>query len=391
VAISVPRVLLPDVPDLERWAVIACDQFTGEPEYWEQLTEFVGEQPSALQFILPEVWLADRLDSAPEQIGAAMVQAYDAGQFRPLTGFVLVERTLPSGVKRLGLVADIQLADYEYTPLNTAKIKATEATVPDRLPPRVAIRQAAPLEMPHVLVLIDDPVQQIIERLYHQRDDFELLYDFPLNMGGGQLRGWLIPDDDAEIVSSLLNLERDGLLAVVGDGNHSVAAAKLSGDTRALVELVNIHSPAITFEPIHRVVIGDDADENLVRELKSYLQQRTSNQPTAQTKIYAAGVYAIINIPKNPADAIADIQQFLDEYESSHQIEVDYIHGDDNLINIVNRETANGRNSVAIFLPAIDKNSLFNYAARRGVLPRKSFSIGHAEDKRYYLEMAERH
>ena len=383
--ISQPEVLLPDVPDLTRWSVIACDQFTAQPEYWEELTTLVGAAPSSLRFILPEVWLEERLDNAPAEIGAAMHAALESGRFRQHAGYILVERTLPSGVKRLGMMANLALEDYEYTPQNNARIKATEATVPDRLPPRAAIRQAAPLEMPHVLVLLNDPDQQIIETLYNRRDEFELLYDFELNMGGGHIRGWLIPDQFGALTADFIGLERDGLLAVIGDGNHSLAAAKLTGDTKALVELVNIHSPAIEFEPIHRIIIGTG------QEFIDALSGAVTGPVT--TNVYHNGTTYQINIPENPADAIADVQRFIDNYvidnsAENNAIVIDYIHGNKELIAIADKLAAEGKAAVAIFLPAIDKNTLFDYTSRRGVLPRKAFSIGHAEDKRYYLELA---
>jgi hypothetical protein len=178
------------------------------------------------------------------------------------------------------------------------------------------------------------------------------------------------------------------LFAVVGDGNHSIAAAKLSGDSKALVELTNIHGPATDFEPIHRIVLG--AGPELLPELNAYLQSRPT-AGTTPTKVYSEGQTSTILVPDNPADAIADVQQFLDDYSQLHpEIVLDYIHGDENLVNIANREAAAGRKAVAIFLPTIDKAGLFEYSARRGVLPRKSFSIGHAPDKRYYLELAKR-
>jgi len=388
-AISSPEVLLPQVPDLGRWAVIACDQFTAQPEYWEQLTEFVGAEPSALSFILPEVWLEERLETAPAAIREAMEKALADQLFRTVNGFILVERTLASGVQRLGLLANILLEHYEYTPENTALIKATEATVPDRLPPRVAIRQAAPLEMPHALVLLDDPTHQVIEALYGRRGEFEQVYDFPLNMGGGHLRGWLVADEYGALTADLVGLERDGVLALVGDGNHSIAAAKLSGDTYALVELINIHSPAIEFEPIHRIVIGAETD--FVAQLSDHLTAKASAEDSnATTRLYYNGKMHDVAIPANPADAIADVQQFIDDYAKQNPVMVDYIHGDNELVEIADNFASEGKPAVAIFLPAIDKTALFNYTARRGVLPRKAFSIGHAADKRYYLELARR-
>ena len=380
--IFAPTVLLPKVSDLSKWAVIACDQFTAQPEYWQTLTDLVGESPSSLRFILPEVWLDEKLDSAPAEIRETMNQALASSLFEPREGYILVERTLSSGEKRLGLVANLALADYEYTPSNNARIKATEATVPDRLPPRAAIRSAAPLEMPHVLVLLNDPESQVIETLYERRYRFEQLYDFELNMNGGHIRGWLVPEEFGFPTADLVGLERDGVLALIGDGNHSLAAAKLTGDTSALVELVNIHSPAIEFEPIHRIVVG--AGPEFVVDFKAAIKG------PASTHLYFDGEKQVVAIPANPADAIADVQQFIDDYAENHHIIVDYIHGDDELIAIADRLSDNDKNAVAIFLPAIDKNTLFDYTARRGVLPRKAFSIGHAEDKRYYLELAHR-
>ncbi|MCL1800317.1 MAG: DUF1015 domain-containing protein [Promicromonosporaceae bacterium] len=385
---SQPEVLIPNVPDLTKWAVIACDQFTGEPEYWENLTEFVGDAPSSLRFVLPEAWLEQRLASAPPQIAAEMERAQSEGWFDTHQGYVLVERMLPSGVRRLGLMADIDLDAYDYTDSGTAAIRATEKTVAERLPARVAVRQAGTLDVPHVLVLLDDPKSRVIESLYEKRESFDQLYDFDLNQNGGHLRGWLLPDDDGAITRQLESLTKDGLFAVVGDGNHSLAAAKLSGDSQALVELTNIHDEANYFEPIHRIVF--DGGPELADELIAFLRGRVGRDGS-QTDLYHDGETTAVPIPANPADAIADIQQFLDEYLVSRpDTEIDYIHGDDNLRNIADRARATGRDALGIFLPRIDKSGLFDYVVRRGVLPRKAFSIGHAEDKRYYLELAHR-
>ncbi|MDR2702722.1 MAG: DUF1015 domain-containing protein [Cellulomonadaceae bacterium] len=381
-AITKPSVLIPNVAQPSKWAVIACDQFTGQPEYWDELTAFVGDAPSALRFVLPEVWLEERLAVAPAGIASAMTAAVVAGHFDSRDGFVLVERTLASGVRRLGLIAAIDLAEYEFTEQSNSRIRATEKTVVERLPARVKVRESAPLETPHVIVFINDPAAGVIEQLYANRENYQLLYDFSLNMGGGKLRGWLIPDD--EIAADLLALEKDGLLAVVGDGNHSLAAAKLTGDTKTIVEIENIHSDAIDFEPIHRVIYN--ADDALIFALKHFLDAGSDTALPAKTKAYYNGNTFELPIPANPADAIADIQGFLDDYQESHpEIEIDYIHGDGHLISVANRN-----NGVAIFLPPIAKAGLFEYVARRGVLPRKSFSVGEPQDKRYYYEAAAR-
>ncbi|MDR2723364.1 MAG: DUF1015 domain-containing protein [Cellulomonadaceae bacterium] len=378
-----PRVLLPTVPQPDKWAVIACDQFTGQPDYWEALAEFVGDAPSTLKLILPEAFLEDRLASAPAEIRARQEKYLADGIFRQVDGYILVERTLPShdgepGAVRLGLIADIALDAYDYTDHNTAPIKATERTVPDRLPPRRAIREAAPLEAPHVMVVCDDAGRSVIEGVYARRDTFEKVYDFDLNMGGGHLRGWLVPDD---LTDDLLALERDGLLFVIGDGNHSLAAAKLSGDSHALVELVNIHDDSLQFEPIHRVVFGSDA---ALAEVAQALQAGLAG--SASCTVYRGGHTVSLAVPDNPADAIADIQQILDDYCAAHpDVTIDYIHGDAHT-----RSVADKSGGLAIFMPTLHKDGLFTYAARRGVLPRKAFSMGHAEDKRYYYELARR-
>ena len=383
-AISKPQVLIPNVADPSKWAVIACDQFTGQPEYWEQLTAHVGAEPSALRFVLPEVWLNEKLVEAPATIAAAMAQSLAAGHFDEVSGYILVERSLPSGPKRIGLIAAIDLAEYEFTDNSDSLIRATEKTVVERLPARVQVRENAPLETPHTIVFINDPSQGVIENLYAHRDNFQLLYDFDLNMGGGHLRGWLVPDD--AVTGELVALERDGLLAVVGDGNHSMAAAKLAGDAHTLAEIVNIHSDAIVFEPIHRVVFG--ASYPLIAELSAYLSKRTEpgQYDIAETQVYHRGNSTYLPVPANPADAVADIQAFLDLYLQEHpEIEIDYIHGGDHLIAIADREDA-----VGIFLPALAKDGLFEFVAKRGVLPRKAFSVGEPHEKRYYFEAGRR-
>ena len=386
--VSRPSLLLPAVPDLTRWAVIACDQFTGVPAYWHELASFIGDAPSTLNFVLPEAFLESEIDSAPARISAAMEAALRDGTFREASGFVLVERTLASGARRLGLIADIALADYEYTDISSALIKATEQTVADRLPPRVAVRAAAPLEAPHAIVLLDDPAFSVIERLYSQRDSFDLVYDFDLNMGGGHIRGWLIPDDDGAVLAGMLDLVDDGLFAVVGDGNHSIAAAKLAGDTKALVELVNIHDASIEFEPIHRVVFG--AGAGFVVSFAAAMDGAAGSS-AAKVRVVLDDDIVMVPVAANAADAIADIQSFIDSYLAANPgASVDYIHGLNEAVAIAQSAEQARIGAVVVEMPTIAKNGLFNYARRRGVLPRKSFSIGHATDKRYYLEMAHR-
>lgn len=375
-----PIVLLPDAALLPQWPVVACDQFTSQPEYWEGLRAQIGGAPSTLDLILPEAFLHNpgTLDAATESIAAAMARL--RGVLQEVSGYVLVERTLSSTV-RLGLLTALDLGAYDYSDHTTAPVRATERTVAERLPARITIRQAGPLELSHVMVLIDDPSAQVIENLYKRRDTFKLLYDVELMADGGHLRGWLVPGSESVAVTEqLAGLERDGVLAIVGDGNHSLAAAKLCRDTSATVELVNIHSPAIEFEPIHRVVTGPKA------ALDELVEQLASMNGPAAVSTWHAGVTAAVQVAANPADAIADLQNLVDDFAAARDgVAMDYVHGDTALLEVAEREAG-----LAIFMPTIAKESLFDYVARRGVLPRKAFSIGHAEDKRYYLELAER-
>ena len=382
------KVLLPKVKEPHKFAVIACDQFSGQPEYWRKLEALVGDAPSALNLILPEAYLHSALKGAPERLAANMNAFLKSGAVQEIDGYILTERTQPDGRIRLGLIAAIDLAEYEYTPKNTARIKATERTDEDRLPPRVKIRERAPLEIPHIMVLFDDPRQSVLEKPYAKAKQnvckacksdcagIKPLYDFELNMGGGHLRGWSVPQKEAEkITAGLTALERDGVLFVVGDGNHSLAAAKQCGHSRALVELVNIHSAALDFEPIHRIIFG--AGEEFIKLLQKELKG------SVPLKIYYGGKYSEARLSSNAADAIADIQNLTDKYLAGNKrASIEYVHGDNHLLTVADRDGA-----VAIFMPKIEKHGLFDYVSRRGVLPRKAFSMGHAEDKRYYFEM----
>lgn len=394
--IKIPKILLPKADvDKSKWSVIACDQFTSQPSYWEQLDKFVGDAPSTLRMIFPEVYLEsenkqDRIKAINDNMKTYLL----SGIFEEFEGFILVERTTPDGQKRLGLVIAVDLDDYEYTPKNNALIKATEKTVVERLPARIEVRKGARLESPHIMMLMDDRKDKIIENLYANRDKLELAYDFALNMGGGSIKGYKVRDCKAVIdsLNSLLDKDRPILFAV-GDGNHSLATAKecwnnikktLSGNELnnhpakyALCELVNLHDESLKFEPIHRAVFGVDEEfaEYMGKELES-LGGKSSIKV-----VYGAKEYRW-SVSDNASDAIADVQQLMDEYNKSHKdMVIDYIHGDKHLLSV-----AKEKNAVAVFMPCLEKDGLFDYVVRRGVLPRKSFSMGHAEDKRYYLE-----
>ena len=406
--VIIPKILLPKASvDKSKWSVIACDQFTSQPDYWEELDKFVGDAPSTLRMIFPEVYLeGEDKQGRIKAINERMKKYLQEDIFDEFEGFVLVERTTPDGQKRLGLVIAVDLEKYEYTPKNNALIKATEKTVIERLPARIEVRKGACLESPHIMMLMDDRKDRIIENLYARREELEVAYDFTLNMGGGSIKGYKISDCKA-IIDSLNNLlDKDTLtekygsdkpiLFAVGDGNHSLATAKecwnaLKETLRdkelenhparyALCELVNLHDESLKFEPIHRAVFG--VDEEFVEYMGNHLAKLGGK---SDVKVVLGGKEYSWQVSSNASDAIADIQQLMDEYAKSHKdMVIDYIHGDKHLLSV-----AKEKNAVAVFMPRLEKDGLFDYVVRRGVLPRKSFSMGHAEDKRYYLECRE--
>ena len=375
--------------DMSRWAVIACDQFTSDRGYWERLAGYVGESPSTLRLILPEVYLPDGDEKQrARDIYAHMERYCSDGTLVGKNGFIIVERTLKNGKKRLGAVAAVDLEEYEYTPKNNARIKATEKTVEERLPARVALRKGALLEASHIMLLAENVLGLLRE---YADGEGETVYDFDLNMNGGHLKGKLI--DDPAKLAAIENAAlggHDGLAFVVGDGNHSLAAAKkiweevkkdLSEEERktsparyATCEIVDIADGSLVFEPIHRVVYGADTS------LTEFLADKLSGD--ARAEAYYGGERTELHVASNSADAIADIQSALDEYAKAHEGAVtDYVHGDESAL-----RAAKENGAVAVMMPCICKDTLFDYTVRRGVLPRKSFSMGDAEDKRYYCE-----
>ena len=403
--VKIPKILLPkkDI-DKSKWSVIACDQFTSQADYWEAVEEYVGASQSTLRLIYPEVYLErDDKQARIEAINANMSKYLKKGLFDEFEGFILVDRTMNDGRHRLGLMISVDLEDYEYTEKNDALIKATEKTVVDRLPPRIEIRKGACLELPHIMMLMDDRSQKIIEKLYESRDFLEKTYDFELNMNGGRVQGYKVTNC-AQILEEIEGLLKEDVLVekygsakpilfAVGDGNHSLATAKecwknikktLTPAQRqkhparyALCELVNIHDKSLDFEPIHRVVFGVDKDFiNFMHDRLLELDGKERVKVVFEDTIYYWSVC------DNPSDAIADIQSLMDEYALTHpEMVIDYIHGDEHLLKV----GADGH-GVAVFMPKLQKDALFDYVVRRGALPRKSFSMGHAEDKRYYLE-----
>lgn len=373
--------------DMSKWAVIACDQFTSDRAYWDKLNAYVGDAPSTLRLILPEVYLGDGDgEKRAADIYAAMERYCADGTLEGKRGFVVVDRRQNDGRHRLGAVAVVDLEEYEYTPRNNARIKATEKTVEERLPARVKLREKAQLEASHIMLLAEN-VRPLLEALLKEGEE---VYDFELNMNGGHLTGRLIDDESklAAIEAAALKAHQS-LAFVVGDGNHSLAAAKLvwaqvketipqsewaSCPARyATCEIVDIADPSLDFEPIHRLVKGGG------EELVAYLADKLCG--SARAKAVYGGKETELSVPENSADAIADIQNALDEYAKTTPIVIDYVHGDASVLEAAEREGA-----LAILMPCIAKAGLFDYTVRRGVLPRKSFSMGNAEDKRYYCE-----
>lgn len=393
--VIIPNILLPnDSVDLNKFSVVACDQFTSQREYWQELKEYVGGNVSTLNLIFPEVYLNDA-DKAVRisNIHTGMRKYVEEGIFTEHHGLVYVKRIDSVGKLREGLILAIDLEEYDYTPQNNAVIKATEKTVVERLPARIEVRQGASLEFPHIMLLMDDEKDEIFTKI--RESVKEKMYDFEFNMKGGKISGYSL-DNQKEILEKIESLSDnvygDGknIMFAVGDGNHSLATAKecwnnikatLSEEERrthkaryALCELVNLYDKSLKFEPIHRVVYGGG------RDYIDYLKNKISGQ--SKCRIVFEGKEEFINIPLSESEAIADLQNATDEFLNANEnAEIDYIHGDDYLL-----EIANKNNAVAVFMPTISKESLFKFVATRGVLPRKSFSMGNAEDKRYYLE-----
>lgn len=398
-ALKKARILLPNAGvSPEKWAVIACDQFTAQPDYWAKAEALVGDAPSTLRLTLPEIWLGES-DARVPGIHTAMKRYLDEGRLiEAVDGFVLIERTTGAGVRH-GLVAALDLDQYDFSEGSHSLIRATEGTVPERVPPRARIRAGAPLELPHVMMLIDDPEKTVIEPLYQDRDALRPLYDFELMLDGGHLRGWAVEGEACGRIFAALEAlasHCDGLLYAVGDGNHSLAAAKqcwlklretLSESERqchparyALVELVNLACDALEFEPIHRVLFGVNP-ENLMDAFRQYLRSRgIADMPGNDLIAFDCRSESRFGCEQHPLPVL---QAFLDEYLCDHPgVEIDYIHGEDALRQLV----ANRPDAVGFMPRAFDKSELFPSIRRWGALPRKTFSMGEAVEKRYYME-----
>lgn len=387
-------ILIPKDIDFSKWSVVACDQYTSQPEYWEEVKKTVGDAPSALNIVFPEAFLAEG-DGRIAKINATMEKYLEDGIFEEcLDSIIYVERTMANGKVRKGIIGCVDLDDYDFNKGSESKIRATEGTVLERIPPRVKIRENASLELPHVMLLIDDKDGTVIE----QAEKGEKIYDFDLMQNSGHLTGYLLSDFEAErILGALSELEENAegnLLFAVGDGNHSLATAKtcwenlkpsLSDEEKenhparfCLVEVENIHDEALEFEPIHRVVFGV-SPEKLLADFKAYYPETSDTDNGGQHIEYTyAGKKGDLYIKNSPsALCVGTLQTFLDQ----GGYEVDYIHGAD-----VTEKLSMAENTIGFLLPAMEKSDLFRGVIEDGALPRKTFSMGEAEDKRFYFE-----
>ena len=393
-------ILLPDFSkaDGRLWATVACDQFTGEPEYWQRVDAEVGDAPSTLRLMLPEAFLSESSERVPK-IHAAMRSYLDSGVLVPhRRRAVWLDRTQSNGLVRRGLVAAIDLEEYDFSEGSTSPIRATERTVPERIPPRIGVRRGAPLEMPHVMLLIDDPADSILWRFSERAAD---AYDFDLMEGGGHVRGGFVGASELKDINVALDelvARRTGtdapILFAVGDGNHSLATAKTVWEEYkaagapadhparyALCEVVNLHDPALEFEPIYRLASGCDIPR-LMLEFRAYAGRLCGCEKPQEFEVVMNGGREKITVA-HPEKAlpVATLQDFLDRYAAAAPLELDYIHGIDSLVSL-----AGARGKVGFIFEGMKKSELFRAVEKNGALPRKTFSMGHAADKRYYIE-----
>lgn len=386
-------ILLPKNVPMDAWAVIACDQFTSDKAYWKRVRSHAGEHPSTLNMILPEAELADSTDDTISKINDTMRCYLDSGVFEEYpNAFVYLERTLLSGAIRQGVIGVVDLEHYHYEPARHPMICATELTVLERIPPRVAVRKDAQLEFSHVLLLCEDPEFTLIEKLAQNKDNLPKLYEFDLMEGGGHIAAWLVQGEAAKAFEAALDQYETKNTYLVGDGNHSLVTAKtiyeqlkqeLPAEVSsvhparyAMVELENVHSDAMVFEPIHRVITETDT-EKLLKDLEAIC-----NPTGTCVTWYAAGRSGklYVNTPDGEL-TVGVLQDFLDNWLKVNAGEIDYIHGDDAV-----QELAQADGAIGFLLPTMDKSELFPFVQGGRTLPRKTFSMGHGCEKRYYLE-----
>lgn len=431
--VNIPHIFFPkEDSDMEKWAVIACDQYTSEIEYWEDVENLVGDHPSTLRLVYPEAYLEKENEesrtSRIKSINGSMGSYLKGDILQELSGFILVERTLSTGLKRHGLVLAVDLEHYDFNAASSSLIRATEGTIIDRLPPRIKVRENASLEASHIMLLIDDANKTVIEPLFMNKKAFTEIYDFDLMKDGGRIQGWKLAEEAiiSDIVFALSQLvdrnvfeskygltdKEDVLLFAVGDGNHSLATAKVIWNEKkkslspeeqkshpsryALVEVVNLHDEGLQFEPINRVLFHVDSD-NLLDSIRSYYGKQGCNVTVLPDSVdlandkfnhvirYVSSTnkgYISVNNP-NYNLAVGTLQNFLDDYlKNNPQTSIDYVHGEESTATLGMKP-----GNMGFFLDKLDKNDLFKTVILDGALPRKTFSMGHASEKRYYLEL----
>ena len=406
------NILLPKNIDMTKWSVVACDQYTSEMDYWNRVEEIVGDSPSTLRITLPEIFLENSdVNERINKINNTMKEYMDSDLFYELSdSMIYLERTQADGRVREGLMGMVDLEDYSYEKGSQTLIRATEKTVIERIPPRLKVRENALLELPHIMILIDDEKKNIIESLKNEVTDSDIVYDFDLMENGGHIKGYKLSNDsmskveegleslaDKDYFEKKYNVKDKGvLLFAMGDGNHSLATAKANYENLkktmseeeylnhparyALVELVNLHSNALEFEPIHRVIFDTDVDKLISELYKYYDINEDGNGDYFELVTRDMDKKLYISNPKSNI-SVGSIQIFLDEYLKDNKGKLDYIHGDETTRNM-GREEGN----VAILFEAMPKEELFRTVILDGALPRKTFSMGHSYDKRYYLE-----
>lgn len=405
-------ILIPQNIDMEKWAVVACDQYTGQPDYWKRVEKNVGEADSTLKLILPEVYLEESdSDERIKNIHEEMNRILDTDTLREYKNSVIyIERVQSDGKIRQGLIGMIDLEEYDYRKGSTSQVRATEATVVERIPPRIRVRQGAPLELPHIMILIDDEEKTVVEPCELIKNNTEAVYNFTLMENGGKISGYVLDKKLTDGVLSALDKLNDNelfnkkydlngyptLLYAMGDGNHSLATAKefyeqlkrenpnvdLSQHPAryALVEIVNLHSTALEFEAIHRIVTNVNTDE-LISEMTEALDLREEKSEQG-FDIILNGTQKTVYVHKPTSQlTVGSLQEFLDAYLKKTDAKIDYIHGIDVVRNLAEQDK-----SIGFILPDMKKSELFPTVIKDGALPRKTFSMGHAEDKRFYIE-----
>ena len=411
-------ILLPrfskDSEKMKKWSVVACDQYTSEPEYWQAVNECVKDSESTLRITVPEIYLNDAdIEDRIKSTNAVMAEYMQKDIFAEYKNtYIYVERTLKNGVKRLGIVGAVDLEDYDYSKGSQTKIRATEGTVISRIPPRLKVRKDAPVELPHIMMLIDDRDCDIIESNAEIKDTFEKLYDFDMMQDSGHIAGYKMSEeacakiesklealDDINAFNKKYGVDKESpLVYAMGDGNHSLATAKANYENLkkeigedaarnslaryALCELVNLHDKSLEFEAIHRVVFDADGEAFLKAMTDEYEISFDENEAGQKFEFVFGGESKTV-VVKNPTEylTVATVQKSIDAFIEKHGGEVDYIHGED-----VVKKLCEDKSNFGIILEAMDKADLYKSVILDGALPRKTFSMGEACDKRFYIE-----